>query len=1007
MSSSIGKQKSRCGVPIVHPSTCLMTGAEMLVLQQSIKQYLLTSQTRALTAHELEEFEKIRVQLLPELLRFSQRPNISPQTSARITQSGGERSLLHPTKPGVNLTSQQHATPILPKARSEAVTVPSRPTETTKHKLVPSTKVNTMLHPSQSVSDVRGSVANTAKKANKKRPKMDIYQDPENVQPKRSRQHGRDYSDDSDKENRDPFAPFASAPKKKKKKVLGDNTNIVNNTTHHPDIKGKDVIRNTPTSKPIVQRTNPAILKSHTGTQEWSALAPTPTAQTKRQPKRTKLDHTVQPIFTAETGLPVETDAPSAKDTEKRGLLKHPSSVTSALTEGSTKQSVGKPMMIKKSSDSTNESLKAQERVIQETRNTPKPSFLGAKEAENVVVIPASVEDNGGEYDIVQNSQESEDLYSTSGSQEMTCPMPEFLKDLPEILPEEPTDDSPEEPTTFPTPESLPAIRRTKDSLGGLDDVAIPRTTTATRTECSQDRDAAESTEFTDGAWCIYNYRDEVVSTVCGYEKHWVAVETTSRVQFWQLQLDSRDSLFESKWRKRIQLDKTSTHPIQVVYAPDDSFALVLQPLGHSFVKVKLETAQDTDQLHSRHPVFTWSGADLSLTCDCFIVERRGSQDASNFVAVETYGLVFSANEPGSICVLDIPSDDKDDIPLYRLNYSGTNERASSVRSVRNTSSLVLASFGTALVLWDLNDTSSPVSTVEVLCTLSLIPSVVSAKVPGLYFEECRDMLRSDKPPSSEWPILVVLEMCDIEVKDPNRDELSLQSSQKAGPIDPQSPKEAGSYQDLRPGSVLDDRCALYMMKGHTISLVHKYQGSESISFASTSSQYVACQAKRDGKDILCLWDISKPEFLFQFSLLDSLSTQDTGSQKQVQPSGTNQLVTLVTINDHTLSSVSTLSPPPDDLSSEESPTLSTVSSKESPRHPKREPTSESEGSQTRRPMEWIDLTSVSWTECNKIRYSLQTKQQWIVVLQQDLNKKRPSIVHIMDLNPLLSLAPA
>ena len=166
------------------------------------------------------------------------------------------------------------------------------------------------------------------------------------------------------------------------------------------------------------------------------------------------------------------------------------------------------------------------------------------------------------------------------------------------------------------------------------------------------------------------------------------------------------------------------------------------------------------------------------------------------------------------------------------------------------------------------------------------------------------------------------------------------------------------------------------------------------------------------------MWDISKPEALIQLSLLDSHSTQDTGSQKQVQPAGVNQLETpqgtgscdqreLVTINDHTLSSVSTLSPPPDDLSSEESPTLSTVSSKQSPRHPKKEPTSESEGSQTRRPMEWIDLTSVSWTECNKIRFSLQTKQHWVVVLQQDLNKKRPSIVHIMDFKSLLSLAAA
>jgi len=88
------------------------------------------------------------------------------------------------------------------------------------------------------------------------------------------------------------------------------------------------------------------------------------------------------------------------------------------------------------------------------------------------------------------------------------------------------------------------------------------------------------------------------------------------------------------------------------------------------------------------------------MTCDCFIVERRGSQDATNLAAVEAYDLVFSTNEPGSICLLNIPTDGKDAIPLYRLNYSETNERVSSVRSVRNTSSLVLASFGTALVLW-------------------------------------------------------------------------------------------------------------------------------------------------------------------------------------------------------------------------------------------------------------------------------------------------------------------
>lgn len=112
---------------------------------------------------------------------------------------------------------------------------------------------------------------------------------------------------------------------------------------------------------------------------------------------------------------------------------------------------------------------------------------------------------------------------------------------------------------------------------------------------------------------------------------------------------------------------------------------------------------QDTEQFTSRCSIYTWSGANLSVTCGSLIVERESSQDAANTVAEGDYQLVFSTGESGTICVISIPGSDEAttaDIPPRRLNYSETNERAISVTRVYNTSSLILASFGAALVLW-------------------------------------------------------------------------------------------------------------------------------------------------------------------------------------------------------------------------------------------------------------------------------------------------------------------
>lgn len=196
---------------------------------------------------------------------------------------------------------------------------------------------------------------------------------------------------------------------------------------------------------------------------------------------------------------------------------------------------------------------------------------------------------------------------------------------------------------------------------------------------------------------------------------------------------------------------------------------------------------------------------------------------------------------------------------------------------------------------------------------------------------------------------------------------------------------------------------------------------TRSISIASTSSRYVACQAKREGKDILCLWDISRPEAVIQLSVLDSRSSQNILRQ-QVQLSINRpdraRSASQESMdrnrreidNDHTFSSVSTLSPPPEDLSLVTSPSEESLVSSTSPlgssvrgRCNDRHKRVQSAGRQTRQPMEWIDLVSVSWMERNKVRFSVQAKQHWVVVVQQDVNKKHPSVVHIMDFTSLIS----
>jgi hypothetical protein len=244
---------------------------------------------------------------------------------------------------------------------------------------------------------------------------------------------------------------------------------------------------------------------------------------------------------------------------------------------------------------STEELPKRQKPVILEHAYTTEARSWNAG---STTSIPASVEeDEDGSFALIldeprnvppmsrkrkakneaaQDSEESEDQDSISGSQEKTFPTPEFLlPDVPEDPPEESTfsapeflhDDDPGDPPdglTLPAPEFLSSqFVESQDEEQGVPE-AIPDTsnTSNVQSEVIQGESAFESTYFADGVWCIDGYKNGVISTVCGHGKNWIAVETTSHVQFWKL--DARDNPSRTKWRRRIQLDKTSTHPIQV-----------------------------------------------------------------------------------------------------------------------------------------------------------------------------------------------------------------------------------------------------------------------------------------------------------------------------------------------------------------------------------------------------------------------------------------------------------
>ncbi|KAG0370317.1 hypothetical protein BC939DRAFT_449195 [Gamsiella multidivaricata] len=1139
MSTARRKQTGRSNALAQSTANQVLSGAEMLVLQQNIKQYIITSQTRALTAHELEEFVKIKELLLPCLLRYSQPAGpplieepttsgnsisisgsrqekvASSQPSGKAAASSQSPSRIYPaTQPRSSAAKTDSRTPSKPsQSKAKSAMNPKRTPIVTSAPLHPSASLNLVPASTQSTS-ARGLVASSIKKGDRKRPKMEVYQDPENVQKKRPRLKAKNNGEDSDKENRDPHV--IDHPRRK---VLGNNTNIVNKTTRVSDPKGKGAIRNPDATKNNTKATITSELKSTPKAQQQSGLYSTPASTialaTKNPNKRAKVASVKkEPV---QERLAIFTD----NDRQATGTDQLPTPSQEQTTEVPDAPEAPATQLLRQPAKEKESEIWAKEVPISLSSASRKVPTTNTRQfGTGAIEILPSVEDDAVDNDLdvfiktecststvkarigsvgyeeIPNSQGSEDdLYSIQGSQEekaamrdpltadasedarddeeeatfpapgflmgdvlddqheeATIPAPNFLLDdaLEDQNEEERTlpapgfllddvweDQQQEEEATFPAPGFLlgdvsedqqeeaeatvpmPGFllrdlpEEPVDDQAGSESTSDARDTRDIISKMRPDLGNAviQSTNFSDGVWCIDDYTGEVSSVICGNKERWIAVETTSHVEFWQLQ--DFNTLPESRWRRCVQVKKASSCPIQVMFAPDDSFAVVLSSQERSFVKVSLEDIGDLNQLGQPQCCVTWRGPKPFLSCHGVIAERQDHQGSPKSVA---YQLVFGVDEPGTICLIPIPDGDLKSMSTspQKVCYP-SNKVASSIVKVRNTTSLILCSFGTNIVLWDLQRPSEPVSTVNTASVLSILPSpvltasammpsIVSATVPAQFFKECNDVLQPDSVLPSDQPILTILKMCDTEVGD---------SEQMKG-----------------------ERCGLYVMKGDSIELVHKYKGSESISFAYSSPRFVACQTKSDGKDSLCLWDIRKPNAVLELALLDAPSQREIGMQHQslllqqnLQKSEKGDGASNVGKDDEQkdkadmeyadiFSSQSTLSSPPADLSSspstssEDNRTVKPNASETTPqapteplnRHPERV---KAEERQVRQPTEWIELTSVSWTGHKRVQFSMQAEQHWAVVVQQDIARRNPSVIHIIDLMSILPMAHA
>ncbi|KAG0294027.1 hypothetical protein BGZ96_001868 [Linnemannia gamsii] len=1084
-----------------------MSGAEMLVLQQSVKQYILTRQTRELTDHELEEFEKLRSRLLPYLQRYSQsQSQLTPTISSQVTPLGGESGLLLPkygtadiskrtitsSSQGGRLTysqqrQQQQQQQQRPAGQSTTKPPALYPTTTSSARLVSTAAqkqpripaslsttssrstppvvaskparqplgnrvilqnaTSSILHPESSTTTAAALnasrvslVSNVGPKSDKKRPKgFTVYQDKENTPSKRRRLKGQaGHQSDSDKENQDPLAVLAAAANTTPRKttVLGEKTNVINNVSNTSVgiMKGKEVLRDIVASKIVDMATTAPLAiprttkskqqqqqKQHQQTPLYpsSALAMTAPVATVEEPVRG-----MQPASTRRVMKPdvqrraIQDDEAAFIASQSRDSVVEEISSKGAPTQPDQKVSHGRLLLnvkqepvdvVKLELNTIDEwPVEARSSVEQEIVRVPEtpprtsarvPETPPSKLSGSSQQIPASVEeeDSTGSFERYVKAEHADkklglrkpiiDFFEIpcseasqesieSASFEETCPMPEFLL---EGLPEDPQHDEAE--VTLVDAVNLKQLNHRVSFAASASSVGSV-------SQSTRRNSTLESTTFADGLWCIEDMKHQVVGTICGFHEKWLALETTDHVQFWRLDNDTPS--VKSQWVRYIHLPKSSSRSTQVLFAPDDSFAVVMDGSECSYTKVPLKDLNYLRQSDFEFPKYSWTGLKPSSGCKGCIAEQDSGSG---------HMIVAATEEVGSIGFIPVPNDNDNDktgsrgmLKVKSVTVAGADESMNSLAMVGNTT-LVAATFGPIVAICDVNSLGEPVTVVDTTGLSLFNPRLVYAAVPVQFFEKEKG-LGMDRSHPATWPILAAI-----------RD------------------------------SEHSNQCAFYAMKGGHIERIHQYQGSSAISSACASSRFIACHLKANGKDVLQLWDITKPEPVIQLSLLEPPSLADVVTQRSVQQQSLwHQLVVSAVKREvdenggeedleDLLSSVSTLSPPPDDLSSSPFPSIETnreaalpslLTEVQTPSSMRGQPIINIDGIRqrsysqsqpervSRPPTEWIDLTSIAIMERKEISFSIHASQHWIVVVQKSSMMKSPSVVHILDLMSIL-----
>ncbi|KAG0206075.1 hypothetical protein BGX28_002434 [Mortierella sp. GBA30] len=1030
-----------------------ISGADLLILQQEIKQYVAAKQTRELTLHEQDEFIKLKEKLVPALLRYTQ-PQTNDHMSVALTTSTStaSRQSAIPEALEVSTTRQSQATTSRPKR----TLIKQEPLHISK-----------IVNGPHSIKPTTWSAAKqeivTAKKGVRR---LEIYHDENNNvnQSKGGRVKScKKQGGDSDKENRDPSDVYSS---KQNKGVLGEITNNTKRASVVRDFKGKAVQANaTAYSKAIdaVKSSSEAADRKVKGTQGTvlvgtkvdaraisktnGSLPSNATDSVTKNAVKAEKHYALDPALQSATVK--RRKVASATEVETSVLPKIGEHSDAAVEHTAPILDITNPTPVRSASpqhqlSSSKLGSNAEGATIKDDEEEGQLNLQSLREAEHssinasstgvskVTEIPGSVEEDVStqslgrtsikqeretvvaagttcmvEYEEIPDSQESqypEDLPCHHESEELTLPQPDFLcGDQYEEIPDSQGSlsqldmlsiHSSLEPT-LPQPSFL-LVDESEKPL--RTESCIEHATNGTKNSCvhttkstsvlNQDRAiwadsraVSESTDLTDGVWCIDDFRQEIASIVCGHREEWITVEAASEVQFWQLQND--DDAAKSRWHKRYCHKKSQDQPYQIIFAPDDSFAVLFHPEDSGFFVVQLDRIGQHDDAVMQ--VMMSKDVKPTLHCKGFIMERNDDLFPIKTRSDTDYVLVLGGTERGSIYLVPIPQWQSgvflETIEVDTLSCSTTHGVASSLVKIKNTSSLILVSFGTKLVLWDLCEGwpvySTDVSTVmpghpSCVPTASWSLTILSATVPAMF---------NQGPSAALYPVLAVLRICTGQGND---------YVQKG-----------------------NEGCALYVMRDGAFELIHKYQGSNSISSASSSCRFVVGQRECVGEDKLYLWDITRPIVVAQMSLQgppcrEHIDLQRSQHHCQVNGADTQydemkpdlREDNAETVSVDLFSNGSTLSSPPVALSD----------SFEGPGDDHAARPLASHGQQVQRcsaglqAQEWIDLTSVSWGGQKETQFSVHPDQRWVVVAQQDRSNMASSAIHILD---MLTLLPA